>query len=79
MGLGEALVFLVINIFFVPKTRNDVPFMQMGFDQNQILLLLVEIFLYEASAFEAYKAIACAINNTYGYEKGWCPLSNALQ
>ena len=76
MGLAEAFMFLAINILLVPKTRNDVPFMQMGFDLDQLALFIAEVVLYQASFFEAYKAIACAINNQYGYEKGWCPLQN---
>lgn len=34
MGFAEAIFYLAINMFLVPKSRDEVPFRQMGFDMD---------------------------------------------
>ena len=73
MGFFESFWYLVVSWWFVPKTRDEVPFKQMGYDLDQFILFFVEIGLYNAALYEAYKGVVCVTDQEYGYSKGWCP------
>ena len=67
MGFFEAFWYYLFAELFVPKTRDELPFRQMGFDINQFILLFIEFGLYEAAIYEAYKGIVCWTDPEGGY------------
>mmetsp|Transcript_12563 Transcript_12563/g.16122 ORF Transcript_12563/g.16122 Transcript_12563/m.16122 type:complete len:101 (+) Transcript_12563:1-303(+) len=79
MGFAEALFYFAIARYFWPKTREEVPFKQFGFDVDQFLLYFVEVGLLEAAVFEAYKGFICILDSDYGYSKAYCPKPIAIE
>lgn len=78
MGFVEALFYSSIAYFLMPKTREEVPFKQMGYDLDQFILFFAEIGLYEASVFELYKGLVCIFDQDYGYSKMYCSAPAAI-
>ena len=78
MGFLESFWYYLLANFLVPKNREEVPFKQMGFDLDQFVLLFVELGLYEAAIYEAYKGVICWTDPSYGYSQGWCPKPVAI-
>ena len=71
MGFSEAVLYMLIS-WLLPKSRNDVPFKQFGFDFNMLSMYVTEFGLYEATFFEVYKGIVCFFDQEYGASKYWC-------
>ena len=73
MGFIEAVFYYAIAEYVVPKTRDEVPFKQMGYDLDMFVRHFAELGLYEASLFDAYKGFVCLYDQDYGYSKRYCP------
>ena len=72
MTIAAAIVYFILAAYVIPKTRQNVPFKQLGFDLDMLLRYVAEAGLYEAATFESYKSLACFFAPEYGYSKGYC-------
>ena len=78
MGFVEAVFYYAIAEYVVPKTREEVPFKQMGYDLDMFIIFFAELGLYEATIFETYKGLVCLYDQDYGYSKRYCPKPESI-
>ena len=79
MGFVEAFVYFTISYFFLPKSRDEIPFKTFGFDLDQLVLYMVEAGFDWAVAVELYKGFVCLLDPEYGASEHWCPPSLELE
>ena len=61
MGFAAAVFYYALT-WLIPKSRDEIPFRQFGFDFDQLSLYLTEFGLLEASFAEVYKGIVCLVD-----------------
>ena len=72
MGFIDAAIYVAIAQFMLPAYRYEVPFMQMGYDLERVVLFCIEISLYEAAIYNIFQEIACFFAHEWGASVGIC-------
>lgn len=73
MSLIEAGLYFVLAYFLMPKNRDEMPLLQLGFDEVQLMQRAVELSFYEKAIWEVIKVMICNFGGyDFGLDYGWC-------